>query len=355
MIHKKRFTAEWLQAKTREHKAGDPGLLERAVYAFALLGHLAESGLDFVFKGGTSLLLHTRVMRRLSIDIDILCSAPTGELDRVLSVVSGKPPFLGYDEDKRGMRGLPHRRHFKFFFHPVISADYVLLDVVEEKNVPHDLVSKMIAPPFLEVEREVRVRLPTVESLLADKLGVFAPRTTGVPFDPANGRPAETMQIVKQLFDVGELFSVAEDLTKVRRTYEKVFNLENAYRGGQFSLHDALEDTLGVSLCLCRHRLRGVPEHSDALQLEDGMRRLTAHLMNNRFSLDAAKVAAAKAGLLTRLISRNDANPSLPYWRTVPNPEALRSLTIDGEWERLNRLKPTIPEGFYYRYQASRL
>lgn len=356
MIHEKCFTAEWLQAKTKELKAGDPGLLERAVYAFALLGHLAESGLDFVFKGGTSLLLHIPVMRRLSIDIDILCSAPTGELDRVLSVVSGKPPFLGYGEDKRGVRGLPHRRHFKFVFQPVISAaNFVLLDVVEEKNVPHDLVSKTIAPPFLEVERDVRVQLPTVESLLADKLGAFAPRTIGVPFEPANGQPAETMQIVKQLFDVGELFSVAEDLTKVRRTYQRVFDLENVYRGGQFSLHNALEDTLGASLCLCRHRLRGVPEHNDALQLEDGMRRLTSHLVNTRFSLDNAKVAAAKASLLTRLISKNDATPSLSFWRTTPNPEVLRPMTIDGEWERLNRLKPTIPEGFYYWYQASRL
>ena len=82
------FTADWLDRKRKELKGVDPGLLERALHAFALLGHLAESNLEFVFKGGTSLLLHVPVIRRLSIDIDILCSAPAVELDRVLEEVA---------------------------------------------------------------------------------------------------------------------------------------------------------------------------------------------------------------------------------------------------------------------------
>ena len=55
------FTADWLDKKRKELKVIDSGLLERALYAFALLGHLAESGLDFIFKGGTSLLLYWKV------------------------------------------------------------------------------------------------------------------------------------------------------------------------------------------------------------------------------------------------------------------------------------------------------
>ncbi len=59
------FTADWLDEKRKELKGVDPSLLERALHAFALLGHLAESDLKFVFKGGTSLLLHVPVTRRL--------------------------------------------------------------------------------------------------------------------------------------------------------------------------------------------------------------------------------------------------------------------------------------------------
>lgn len=359
MIHDICFTAEWLERKRKELKGVDPSFLERALHAFALLGHLAESDLKFVFKGGTSLLLHVPVIRRLSIDIDILCSAPAAELDRILEAVAKVPPFVRYEEDERGSRGLPERRHFKFFYTPFVKgnpAPYVFLDVVEEPHVPHEVVVKPITPSILEIRREILVTVPTIESLLADKLSAFAPRTTGVPFKPANGQPADTMQIVKQLFDVGELFNIAEDLTEVRRVYKKVFDLENVYRGNGFEPADALEDTLQASLSLSRHRLKGVKDNTpEALMLEDGARKLTSHLVNHRFNLDDAKLAAAKSALVARLIANEDSGQSLAAFRTVLNTDSLRELMITGDWERLNRLKSTNPEAFWYWYQASRL
>lgn len=352
------FTADWLDKKRKELKGVDPSLLERALHAFALLGHLAESDLKFVFKGGTSLLLHVPVIRRLSIDIDILCSAPTTELDRVLADVAKVPPFIRYEEDERGSRGLPERRHFKFFYTPLVAgnpAPYVFLDVVEEPHVPHEVIDKPITPEILEIRREIQVTVPTVESLLADKLTAFAPRTTGVPFQSANGSPPDTMQIVKQLFDVGELFNLAEDLAAVRRVYQKVFSQENVYRGGGSTTEDVLEDTLQASLSLSMHRLKGVKDSTEALMLEDGARKLTSHLVDHRFNLDMAKLAAAKAALIAKLIKKETAGTSLEVFRTVPPPEELRQLKIEGEWERLNRLMSVNPEAFWYWYQASKL
>jgi hypothetical protein len=352
------FTADWLDKKRKELRGVDPALLERALHAFALLGHLAESDLKFVFKGGTSLLLHVPVIRRLSIDIDILCSTPVAELNRVLDEVAKVPPFIRYEEDERGSRGLPERRHFKFFYNPIVAgnpAPYVFLDVVEEPHIPHDVVVKPITPNILEIRREIPVTVPTVESLLADKLTAFAPRTTGVPFTPANGNPADTMQIAKQLFDVGELFNLAEDLPAVRRVYQRVFDLENVYRGGGFTVNDALEDTLNASLSLCLHRLRGIKDTPEALMLEDGVRKLMSHLVNHRFNLDMAKLAAAKAALITRLIANEESGISLEAFRAVPPPEELRQLMIAGEWERLNRLMSINPDAFWYWHQASLL
>ena len=48
MIHDICFTAEWLEKKRKELKGVDPSLLERALHAFALLGHLAESDLKAI-------------------------------------------------------------------------------------------------------------------------------------------------------------------------------------------------------------------------------------------------------------------------------------------------------------------
>jgi nucleotidyltransferase AbiEii toxin of type IV toxin-antitoxin system len=352
------FTADWLERKRKELKGVDPGLLEKALHAFALLGHLAETELKFVFKGGTSLLLHVPVIRRLSIDIDILCSAPAAELERILGEIAKVPPFIGYEIQNRGYRGLPNRNHFKFFYTPLDTrnpAPYVFLDVVEEPEIPHDIIIKPITPSILEIRREIPVTIPTVESLLADKLTAFAPRTTGVPFAPANGNPPDSMQIVKQLFDVGELFNLAEDLTAVRRVYQKVFSLENAYRGGGFTPADALEDTLQASLSLSMHQLKGVKDSPEALMLVDGVRKLTSHLVDHHFTLDMAKLAAAKAALVARLITSEESGPSLEAFRSVPTNEELGQLMITGEWERLNRLKNINPEAFWYWYQASKL
>ncbi len=160
------FTADWLNKKRKELHGVDPSLLERALHAFALLGRLAESELTFVFKGGTSLLLHLPVIRRLSIDIDIICSCPAVELDRVLEDTAKIPPFIRYEEDERGSRGLPERRHFKFFYAPLVAgnpAPYVFLDVVHEPHVPHEVIVKSITPEILEIRRVIQVTVPTVE------------------------------------------------------------------------------------------------------------------------------------------------------------------------------------------------
>lgn len=358
MISKICFTADWLERKRKELRGVDPGLLEKALHAFALLGHLAESDLKFVFKGGTSLLLHLPIIRRLSIDIDILCSTPDTELERILDEVAKVPPFIGYEKQTRGFRGMPERSHFKFFYTPLDTrnpAPYVFLDVVVEPEIPHDVIVKPITPSILEIRREIPVAVPTVESLLADKLTAFAPRTTGVPFAPANGHPADTMQILKQLFDVGELFNIAEDLTAVRRVYQKVFALENEYRGGGFTPADALEDTLQGSLSLSMHKLKGVKDSPEALLLVDGARKLMSHLVDHSFNIDMAKLAAAKAALMVRLIANKDSGSSLDAFRAIPTNEDLGQLMIGGEWERLNRLRATNPEAFWYWYQASRI
>ncbi len=358
MISEICFTADWLEKKRKELGNVDPVLLERALHAFALLGHLAESGLEFVFKGGTSLLLHIPEFRRLSIDIDIICSSPAEALDRGLQQISKVAPFIDYKDDERGSGRLPKRRHFKFYFESKIpgnSAPFVLLDVVEETRIPHVLIQKPITPQLLEIQREILVTVPTIESLLADKLTAFAPRTTGVPFEPPEGKKPELQQIVKQLFDVGELFMLAENIDEIRGVYQKAFELENEYRGGGFQMRDALEDTYVTSMAYCLHGLKRVPQHPDALLLEKGRKSLESHLVNHTFDLPAAKVAAAKAALVTRLIADEVSGPSLDVFRTIPPPEELRQLKIGGELERLNRLMSVNPEAFWYWYQASRL
>jgi hypothetical protein len=96
------------------------------------------------------------VIRRLSIDIDIPSSAPAETLEQSVASVASLPPFTSYkEEDSGGVRGLPNRRHFRFFYTPILPgnpAPFVLLDVVEESEVPHEVIKRPITPAILVKE-----------------------------------------------------------------------------------------------------------------------------------------------------------------------------------------------------------
>ena len=71
MIQEKCTSKEWVTEIARIKKA-DKGLVQKLIRALILLEGLSESRLQFVFKGGTALMLLLNSTKRLSIDIDII-------------------------------------------------------------------------------------------------------------------------------------------------------------------------------------------------------------------------------------------------------------------------------------------
>ncbi len=47
----------WINARRKELRRADPGLIEKVICALTLLEQLVLADLDFVFKGGTAVLL----------------------------------------------------------------------------------------------------------------------------------------------------------------------------------------------------------------------------------------------------------------------------------------------------------
>jgi predicted nucleotidyltransferase component of viral defense system len=220
------YTKHWIsQVCKKLDGETNPALMLKCIYALTLLGKLEESGLQFVFKGGTSMLLHLPEIRRLSIDIDIMTGASAEEITLVVGKIGKEDPFSEVVEDDRGERGQPNRRHFKFYFKTEAVKEgrsHVLLDVVMEGNIAHDVVRKPIATSFLIPDREILVRVPTIDSLLADKLNAASPTTTGVPLRKKDGTSGESMQVAKQLFDVGILLEHATDFAQISRVYAAI-------------------------------------------------------------------------------------------------------------------------------------
>ncbi|MFA6635517.1 MAG: nucleotidyl transferase AbiEii/AbiGii toxin family protein [Candidatus Omnitrophota bacterium] len=350
MIENRCFTASWIEQKRREIGRVDPALLEKTIYAMALLCGLARSKMPFVFKGGTSLILLIKDFRRLSIDVDIVADIPRSEYEVILEEIGKTAPFLGYVEDKRGDRGLPRRTHFKFAYHSVVSKrkDYVLLDILEEKNIYPTTKMVAIEPSFVEVSRRVSVRMPTAECLLGDKLTAFAPNTIGVPYERKSG-----MQIIKHLFDIGELFGVAEDMNMVRRAYEAIARAEIGYRENAFILEEALTDTFNTGVKVCMMGMRGERAGREAEVLRKGIQRVESHLVNTLFTLTEARLAASRAILLSALVREKTDRRGLGAFRWKPQDDGgLGSLSLNGELERLNRIKLISPEAFHNLHTA---
>ena len=181
MIDKKVYQIDYIKQLQKKYLS-DPGLIERAIYAFGLLEAISTVGMPFCFKGGTSLMLILDKPARLSTDIDILVE-PGTDVNHYIEKSAKIFPFLNKEEDiRKGKNGVV-KRHFKFtYFSPVRHTDfYILLDVVfahlpYAKIVKREIKNDLI----LTTGRNISVKLPTAECILGDKLTAFAPHTTGI-------------------------------------------------------------------------------------------------------------------------------------------------------------------------------
>ena len=336
------------EAIRARHGPIDIGMLERAAHAIELLGRLVDSGVDLVFKGGTSLILRLQTVRRLSIDVDIICDWPREKLDPVLKEIGRRPPFLDFEENVRRKDGLPARRHYKFYFKSVVDGNRlpILLDVLEEANPYGKVDAISAANPFFELDHPIQVRVPTVDQLLGDKLTAFAPRTIGVLFDPE-----ATTQIAKQLFDIGQLFEAAKDLGTVRNTFDQICQDQIRYRGNKHTRAQVLEDTLGISVAFCRRGL--AKDREEEVEpcnfLQEGIGKLGNYLVNCQFGANEAKVAASRAAFICHLLRTGQCQGSLEARRfTTVKEDTLAQIQIAAPQAALNKLLSMSPEAFYY-------
>ena len=133
MIKTESATKERIEAIAKSQKA-DKILVEKVVRALMLLEGLAKSDLDFVFKGGTALMLLFSSGKRLSIDIDIIVPDKEAEFDNILEEISNEYGFIRFEEQPRKAKTKIDKAHYKLFFHSVIEEkeSYVLLDILKE-------------------------------------------------------------------------------------------------------------------------------------------------------------------------------------------------------------------------------
>jgi len=344
MISKESFSASWIQKQRKEYPKADPRLIERQIYAFELVGLLAQTGKKFVLKGGTSLLLLLPKAHRLSIDVDVVGDF---ELKDLQPVVKGSF-FYRVGEDERRKKKIP-KRHFKFFYTSAIDdrESYVLLDVLDADHGYPQLLSLSVKNDMFHVEDNVTVQVPTINGIFGDKLTAFAPNTIGVPYGQQ-----KSMEIVKQLFDIGELFNESTELGEIMGSYKAIQKQESIYHEGHPSLEKIIEDTIGTSLSFCQSRLKGGIVNSKVEELHQGIKQIQSYLMGSPYRIDEARISASKAAFIATAILLNQRNMHLKDVRFDRSKIVeLKDVQLGGRFEILNKLKSTQTEAFYYWWQ----
>lgn len=348
MINKTEISLEWINKVSKENRNADKILVEKVIRALLLLEGLVKQNLPFVFKGGTALMLHLNSTKRLSIDIDIILPKEVSNFDELLSIVAKEQGFVRYELQHRNTQSKIKKEHYKFFYTPIHKSnkeeEYVLLDILFEEVNYEKVIKIPIQSTFVPNEGEpLFVDVPSLEDILGDKLTAFAPNTTGIPY--FKKEDSMSMEIMKQLYDIGNLLDVVSDAKIIKSTFYRFAKTELTYRN-QIGLteKDVLEDILQTSLCIVT---RGTDGKGEFEQLLVGIQRVTGFIFSESYHLEKAILHASKAAYLSSLIS-NDATTVEKF----KDPMEMKDWIIAEPMNtKLNKLKKSNPEAFFYWYK----
>jgi Nucleotidyl transferase AbiEii toxin, Type IV TA system len=352
MITPTSFTSEWIMDQCQQRPGLDPSILEKMILALTLVERLIDTGLPFVFKGGTCLVLVLGQARRFSVDVDLVTQAELTAIDTALTQVCTQPPFRSFTFDAtRSHKDDVPRGHYYVYYDSALDQELVAehpqrsiaIDLLfEEHNYPQ-LLQLPVSSPFLVEEGESRqVAVPSVESITGDKLTAFAPRTTGILY----GKGKE-LEIIKQLFDLGVLFDQVQDVATVAESFAATVAKELRYRHLiEATAADVLVDTLQTALLLAQMKLNRIAAKEPApVELRRGIIAFRNFVIDGAFREDQAVAAAARVAYLAARLLTRDYSP-LP--RPEPGTDPRAYFIPHSDFNYLNKLRTVPGDALFY-------
>lgn len=352
MIRKECLTTQWIQSIAKQTRYKDLNMIEKVIRALSLLEMLKMAGCPFCFKGGSALMLILgQTAHRLSIDIDIICP-PGTDIESYLQDIE-RFGFVAKELQLREQRdsNIP-KSHSKFYYHIAYKSEteqqsYILLDVLYEDLHYHTVKEVDIVSPFVALDgTPLKVFVPSADDILGDKLTAFAPNTSGIPY--LKGDRDCSLEIIKQLYDVGRLFEHIEDFTHTINTFKKIGEIELQYRGMANDLSLIYNDIRETALCLSTRGLLGA---GDFNMLQSGIKKITALIYTQNYYIEQAITDAAKAAYLATSIEKGNKGIE----RYNPSASILDMQLAPTVHNKLNKLKKITPEAFFYWVKTSEL
>ena len=290
-------------------------------------------------------------LHRLSIDVDIMCP-PGTNIEYYLNDYA-QSGFLEYQlvERRQAGKDVP-KSHSKFFYRVAFkgqsnATSFILLDVLYEDCHYHKTNTIDIVSPFVKVDGEPqKVKIPSVEDILGDKLTAFAPKTTGVPYYKKDR--LTTLEVIKQLYDVGRLFDRMQDIDITSRSFKEIADVELGYRNLGHDLSQIYDDIRQTALNIST---RGFVDKDKFALLQKGIISIKPFMYKSSYRIEEAIIDASKAAYLATLIEKGQ--KTVERFSFTPLTEELQ---IDPVLtNKLNKLRIGLPEAYYYWAKTSQL
>lgn len=351
MISENSYTTEWLDARVKEYEANSYDLAEKMVYAITLLEQLRFKGLDFIFKGGTSLVLMLDHFHRFSKDIDILIPEKPANLAEIFDAVIADTPFIRWEpsERKNDEFQVP-KEHYKFIYHQSKPAKYpdlpILLDIIfVENHYPATHVVSIKHPLLDTAEPYANVVMPTLDAITGDKLTAFAPATIGIPI----GKNKD-VEIAKQLFDLNMLFTRIESSELVAQSFAQTAKMVTHYYQKPFTTDDIYLDIIDTAFTMA---LTGKYNPELYNEISKGVSSLKQYLSKKtKFGYNIALTAAAKIAYLSASLM-SGREPIRYNWASISPQDLIHKKIDHPEYFVLNKaLKAGYPEAWFYWLQT---
>lgn len=370
MILQQSFTRDWLLKVNSDlnwnRRETQLKNLEKAVAALYLLECLSKANIDFIFKGGTSLLLLLGKIYRLSVDIDLIIETPLTEPLKVFTqVCSDSKLFFRFEKQVRETDSIFNTEHYKFFYRPFadgiatgiaagiatgiatgIEESFILLDLYTMKDPYAKTIELALISDVLCSDGDnVSIRMPDVDSILGDKLTAFAPTTIGIPLSAESGYRPKRVEVLKQLFDIGNLFDHVNNVAHIRETYRTIALHEIRMLGLDITPDDTLRDSARFATIIGHG---GKIEKEQHESIEKGYKDFNKFVADLSFDENQAILAAAKTAYLVKVLLHDD--------NTIEKEDGtadMRSWEItDKAFVDFNDYKYSNPEAFFYWFKA---
>lgn len=181
-----------------------------------------------------------------------------------------------------------------------------------------------------------------INTILGDKLTAFAPNTTGIPYRKSDKEMG--MEIIKQMYDIGCLYDKADNPETISAVFSVFAKTELAYRENKSTIENVLNDIIETALSICLRQSQG---KSDFSILHRGVIQVKPFIFSEQFHLEKAITYAAKVAYIATVIklgvkhfSRFNKDLDMKDW-IIAKPMNTK----------LNKIKKTNPEAFFYLYQ----